>query len=224
MSRIWPLALIICLLCPSLWAACTVGQPAVTIEPLSGPANIDNSKSQREIQSLSGIGQAVHSYRIPLALGLTLTQVQTTTRIAASIESTGWSSKCARLVALNIGFGFTPHTIYIPSEFQPTTCAYNAIYSHENQHVNTDLNLLQSRLGAVREQIIAGLPSLGPVEGGDEAALQQVLKSRLERLLTNIQNDFTRERQQAQAAVDSPAEYARVGNSCGGIIQKVRFQ
>lgn len=222
MSRFWPLTLLLCLLCGPLWAACAVGQPTVTIEQLSGSSNIDNSKSQREIQSLSGLGQAVHSYRIPLALGLTLTQVQTTTRIAASIQTTGWSSKCATLVALNVGFGFTPHTIYIPHEFEPTTCAYNAIYSHEIQHVNTDISLLQSKIGDVRAQIIAQLTGIGPIEGSDETALQQELKRRLERLLTNIQNDFTRERQQVQAAVDSPAEYARVGNSCGGIIQKVR--
>lgn len=81
----------------------------------SWSANVDNSKSQRELQSLSGVGQSSHSARIPVALGLTLTQVMTTSRLTAEIASGGWMGpKCATLQSLNVGFGFSPHMIYIP--------------------------------------------------------------------------------------------------------------
>jgi hypothetical protein len=59
------------------------------------------------------------------------------------------------------------------------------------------------------------------VSGDDETAIQKTMKDQLERLLTQIQADFTRERQLAQARIDNPNEYARVGNSCGGIIKQL---
>lgn len=209
-------------LAPLFANGCIATTPVVTLEPLSGNADIDNSKNQSALQSLSGVGQNIHSARIPLALGLTLTQVMTTSRLTASIEKTGWTGpKCATLQALHVGFGFSPHMIYIPHEFAPNTCAYNAIYSHEIQHVNTDLTLLKSRLPAIKGQIMARLAGLAPLTGDDDADLQKTMKGQLERLLTDIQTDFTRERQSAQAQVDNPNEYARVGNSCGGIIQQM---
>ena len=221
-----PVTLLIALLLLSAPAAmargCLAATPIVTLEPLSGSANIDNSKSQRAIQSLSGVGQSSHAARIPMALGLTLTQVMATSRLTAKIEQTGWAGpKCATVQALTIGFGFAPHMIYIPNEFTPNTCAYNAIYSHEIQHVETDLNLLKSRLTTIKSKVIAGLAGLPPVSGDDETAIQKTMKDQLERLLTQIQADFTRERQLAQARIDNPNEYARVGNSCGGIIKQL---
>lgn len=201
---------------------CTATSPTVSIEPLSGSADVDNSKYQKEIQALSGVGQASHAARIPLAMGLTLTQVMTTSSLTVSVEKTGWTGpKCAKLQAVHVAFGFAPHMIYIPREFAPNTCAYNAIYSHEVQHVNTDLNLLKSRLPALQSKLAAGIAALPPLTGDDDAALQKAMKDRLERLLTEAQTDFTRERQSAQALVDNPNEYARVGTSCGGIIKQM---
>lgn len=173
------------------------------------------------IQQLSGLGQIVHSNRIPLAMGLTLTQVKTTTQITAQIESSWDGQKCASLKELVIGFGFSPHTIYIPSEFAPMSCAYNAIYSHEIQHVQTDRALLTRQLPSVREQIIRQTAQIGVLNGTSEQDLQNQLRQKLEVILTNVQNTFTHERQREQALVDSPAEYARVGSSCNGMIQSV---
>ncbi len=207
---------------PVLANGCTATTPVVTLEPLSGHSDIDNSKSQRDIQALSGVAQVGYTARVPFALGLTLTQVMTTSRLTASIETAGWSrSKCATLQSIHVGFGFAPHMIYIPREFTPNSCAYNAIYAHEIQHVHTDINLLNSRLQAIRSKILAGLAVLPAIAGDNEATLQKTMKLQLERLLTQIQTDFTRERQIAQARVDNADEYARVGNSCGGIINKL---
>ncbi|MBP7253830.1 MAG: hypothetical protein KBA75_10155 [Alphaproteobacteria bacterium] len=216
-------ALFLLLVAPALAHGCAAATaPIVKLEPLSGSANVDNSKSQRELQSLSGVGQSSHSTRIPVALGLTLTQVMTTSRLTAEIASGGWTGpKCATLQSLNVGFGFSPHMIYIPYEFAPNTCAYNAIYSHEIQHVNTDQALLKSHLPAIKSKIMAGVAALPPITGNDDAAMQKTMKDQLERLLTDIQTDFTRVRQLEQAKVDNPNEYARVGNSCGGIIKQI---
>ena len=144
--------------------ACSAPAPILTLTPVSRPEILDNTHSQRDMQSLSGLGNAVHSYRVPLALGLTLTQVTTTTRLTVAINGGGWGrEKCAILQNLDIGFGFTPHTIYIPREFAPMTCAYNAIYSHEIKHVETD-----RRLEALVAQMkAAGLDCCKEVESAD---------------------------------------------------------
>lgn len=203
-------------------AACLATSPQVTVTPVSGTANIDNGKTQSAIQSLSGIDSSGHGARGPMALGLTLTQVMTSSRLTVAVTTPGWGgSKCASLQAVSIDFGFSPHTIYIPSEFAPNTCAYNAIYSHEIQHVNADLALLNRRIPGIRASIATALSGGTAVEGDDTLALQKIIKDRLETVLTRLQADFTRERQAAQALIDSPGEYARVGNSCGGIMQKV---
>jgi hypothetical protein len=195
--------------------------PTVTITPFQDSETIDNQKSQPMIQQLSGLGQIVHSNRIPLAMGLTLTQVKTTTQITAQMESSWDGQKCASLKELVIGFGFSPHTIYIPSEFAPMSCAYNAIYSHEIRHVQTDRSLLSRQLPNVRKEIINQSSHIGVLHGSSEQDLQQQLRQKLEVILTSIQTTFTHERQREQALVDSPAEYARVGNSCNGMIQTI---
>ncbi len=203
-------------------AACLATSPQVTVTPVSGTANIDNGKSQSAIQSLSGIEGSSHGARVPMALGLTLTQVMTSSRLTVAVTTAGWGGrKCASLQAVSIDFGFSPHTIYIPREFAPNSCAYNAIYSHEIQHVNTDLALLNRRIAAIRASITTALSGGVAIEGDDTLLLQKTIKDRLEASLTRLQADFTRERQTAQALIDSPSEYARVGNSCGGIMQKV---
>jgi ElaB/YqjD/DUF883 family membrane-anchored ribosome-binding protein len=194
---------------------CAAVQARVTIIPLWGVETLDNSKSQQEVQALSGLQQA-HAIRGVVALGLTITDIVMNTRLRTEVLSLGGQPVCANLSELRLEFGFTPHIIYIPAQFKPMTCAYNAIYAHEARHVAVDRELLQRELPQLQARLNQELPALAKIYGDDAAAMRQTLSQRLDHMLKTLQADFIRRRQAAQAIIDSPAEYARVGASCDG--------
>lgn len=203
-------------------ASCAAQDVAVTITPLLGGSRVNNQHRQGSMQELSGIGDGVHHAATPLALGLTLTRVVTTSRISAYLQNDYFGKgTCGALTALDVEFGFEPHTIYIPAEFAPQSCAYNAIYAHEAKHVSMDGTVLQQHLPLLRKRIHQAVAAIPPVQGQDAATVQAELKAQVERVIEAEMRTFSKAREKAQAQVDSVEEYAMVSQSCGGIIRQI---
>lgn len=203
-------------------ASCARQNVTVTITPLISGSSINNQHRQASMQELSGIGDGVHHGGTPLALGLTLTRVINTTRINAWLQNDFFSGEaCGAVSAVEVSFGFEPHTIYIPAEFTPQSCAYNAIYAHEARHVAMDEAVLQDQLPLLEARIKQAVSAIPPAQGRDAAAVQATLKAQIEQIMEAEMRAFSMVRERAQARVDSPAEYAMVSQSCGGIIRQI---
>ncbi len=203
-------------------ATCAPQAVTVTVTPLIGGSSINNEHQQASMQQLSGIGDGMLHGTVPLALGLTLTRVINTTRISAYLQNDFiGNGACGSLAALDVEFGFEPHTIYIPAEFAPQSCAYNAIYAHEARHVATDRAVLEDHLPILQAHIKQAVATIAPVYGVDSAAVQATLKAQIEQIMEAEMQSFSRGRERAQARVDSAEEYAMVSQSCGGIIRQI---
>lgn len=207
---------------PAAAASCAPQHVAVTVNPLLGGSSINNQHRQSSMQQLSGIGDGVHHGAAPLALGLTLTRVINNTRISAYLQSDFFGNgTCGALAALEVGFGFEPHTIYIPAEFAPQSCAYNAIYAHEAKHVAVDKAVLAEYLPVLQQRIEQAATAIPPVQGRDAATVQAELKAQIEQIMEKEMRAFSGARERAQAQVDSVEEYAMVSQSCGGIMRQI---
>lgn len=201
---------------------CPTAAPTIIIQPLFGGVEINHAYNQQGLQGLAGLGASGHASRMPVALGLTLTQVMAETQIGTELHKNWQGEACASLTKLEVRFGFNTHTVYIPREFPAGSCAYNAIYGHEMKHVQVDRMLVSGELANLRQKITARMRGIKPARGGAADALTEALKRQVESAMTDIQKDFTRLRQQKQAAVDTPDEYRRVGQSCGGVMRAVQ--
>ena len=172
-----------------------------------------------------------HSYKALNHLGaalarpgnqvLGLTRGNSVAHFASSIPSyvdrTGRWECASPQLALTLGF--SQMTVYVAKEFPEGSCAYKEIYQHELRHVKA----YQTHLASIEQDVTVtlnrrfatGSPWRGPV-GQARAQLQRELN---ERWLPYIKREMARA-DEVQALIDTPEEYARVADACGGEIRK----
>jgi len=188
--------------------------PAVTLKRIEAPVTLNLTYSYGSLtnigRELAGSGNKV--------LGLTRGNavVRFETQIPSYIQQNS-RFECAS-PQLTIFYGFKPMTVYVAREFPPGTCAHKEIYEHEQRHVKT----YEEHLAAIEKDIAAtlnrrfatGAPWRGPV-GSTASRLQDELDARW---LPYITREIERVKI-AQALIDTPEEYARITESCGGEIK-----
>jgi len=189
--------------------------PAVTLKRLVAPVNLNLTYSYG---SLTNIGRELATPGQQV-LGLTRGNaiVRFETKIPSYVDRSG-RFECAS-PQLTVYYGFKPMTVYVAREFPPGTCAHKEIYEHEQRHVKTyedHLAAIEKDVAATLNQRFAtGAPWRGPV--GQAAGL---LAAELDsRWLPYITREIERVKS-AQTQIDTPEEYARITESCGGEISK----
>lgn len=188
--------------------------PAVTLKRIEAPVTLNLSYSYG---SLTNIGRQIAAPGNKI-LGLTRGNavVRFATQIPSYIERSG-RFECAS-PQITVLYGFKPMTLYVAREFPPGSCAHKEIYEHEQRHVKTyedHLASIEKDIAATLSQRFAtGKPWRGPV-GQTASRLQQELD---ERWLPYITREIERVKT-AQAQIDTPEEYARISESCGGEIK-----
>ncbi len=210
-------------------AACpTDGTPVeVHLTMKQAPAQQDRQLGIRELQALSQskdntLGETLDREHVPL--GITQTKATFTSNIRVKTITFPDKTVCASLASLDAIFQFADVKIHIANELPQGSCIENEVIGHENKHVAADnllIHVWQQRLLNDLKHI-ANSVGVQRVESPEAAAdeldkyIQPYLKKRIESLMED--------RKQAQANVDTPAEYARVSASCdsiaGSIVQK----
>lgn len=190
-------------------------KPSVTVKLIEDSLTFN---TQYSYKSLNNIGAALAR---PGQQVLGLTRGNAIVRFSAStatyLDRAGrWECASPQLV---LSVGYSPMTVYVAREFPEGSCAYKEIYEHELRHVKT----YQSHLKAI-EKVLAetlnqrfatGAPWRGPV-GQTVARIQRELD---ERWIPYVKRELGRVDAE-QALIDTPEEYARVAESCGGEIKK----
>lgn len=120
-------------------------------------------------------------------------------------------------IALTVGF--SPLTVYVACEFPTGGCAGKEIYEHGMRHLKTcrrQMASIEKALGeTLKERFATGAPWRGPL-GQTAGKLQREPD---ERWPPCVQRELKRV-DTSQARIDTPAEYERVANACGGAIKK----
>ena len=190
-------------------------KPSVTVKRLDQPVTLNTTYSYK---SLTNIGASIAR---PNQQVLGLTRGNAVVSFASStptfVDSTRrW--ECAS-PQITLTYGFSPMTVYVAREFPQGGCAYKEIHEHEMRHVKTYQTHMASIEKTLRETLnerfATGSPWRGPL-GQTAGRLQRELD---ERWLPYIQRELKRV-EADQALIDTPEEYERVTNACGGEIRK----
>lgn len=190
--------------------------PSITVKRLDEPVTLNLTYGYR---SLTNIGASIASpgrQILGLTRGMAIVSFETSTRLLVD-RSGRW--ECAS-PQISVTYGFRPMTVYVAREFSRGSCAHEEIYQHELRHVETYQKHMQGIEPEIRraltERFTAGKPWRGPI-GQTQAQLQKELDHRwmpyIKLLLQRVEPQ--------QALIDTPEEYARVADSCGGEIRKV---
>ena len=106
-----------------------------------------------------------------------------------------------------------PLTVYIASEYAADPCRARVIREHEERHVQVFREFAResaARLQADLDRVVGQSPHYGMTL--EEA--QRTIDRRLGDALSSFMRDAERTLAERQASVDTPEEYARVGNAC----------
>lgn len=104
--------------------------------------------------------------------------------------------------------------VYLASELQPGTCTYSAVRDHEEKHVRLDRQLRPALQDGMEGA--AGKVAAFSVRGANREAAEARLHTALRQAINGALSDFAARRDQLQIAIDTPQEYQRVLNVCGG--------
>lgn len=208
--------LLIAFSCPAWADECDrLPPPSVAVKRIGEPFA---TKTQYGYKLLHDLGESLARPGSQI-LGLTHGNVivQFETQSPSYLDPTGrWECLSPQLT---LTYGFKPMTVYVAKEFPAGSCAYKEIHAHELRHVKA----YQEHLAAIEKELTETLqrrftgsgPWRGPT-GEMQAKLQRELD---ERWIPYVNREIDRV-QSAQALIDTPEEYARVADSCGGEIRK----
>ena len=189
--------------------------PSVTVKRLDEPVTINTQYGYKTLNHL-GASLASPGHQI---LGLTRGNalVQLEIKAPAYIDRTGqWECASPQLV---LTYGFKPMTVYVAKEFPEGSCAYQEIHSHELRHVKAYQDHVASIEKELTETLTRRFATGGPWRGPAGQTQERLQQELNERWIPYVKREIERVKT-AQARIDSPEEYARIEDSCGGEIKK----
>jgi len=212
-----------CLLSSSAWAARTRFQVRCedsmrkTVSVITARENgysIDNTRSLRALTTMKGPAPA-NAY----VLGITRTESRMSVGMDGTILRDPLTKHECVAPKIEVNLYYIPIVIYIGSEFSPGTCAYKEILAHEMRHLNTYLDHLpkvETKVRAALEKRFGNKPLYAPT--GQAMVL---LKREVDTgWMPYIKSELTQV-EAAQAAIDTPREYARLSKICKGEVQSI---
>ncbi len=188
-----------------------------TISVLSAKQNgytINTQLSYKMLTAMKGVANN-NSY----VLGLTRTESRVQIGLAGPMLQDPVSGYECVAPQISVQLTYVPVKIYVGNEFPAGTCGYKEILAHEMRHMQAYMDNLPKVEKTVRAALakrFGGQPLYGPA-GTARSALAFEIDSGW---LPYIKAEMAKV-ELVQAAIDSPAEYARLSKVCDGEIQKV---
>ncbi|WP_440968035.1 hypothetical protein ACL58G_14100 [Massilia sp. GER05] len=175
---------------------------------------VDNTVSYRDLTRMKRPG-----VRNGYVLGLTRTE----SRVAIQVDGTlltapDGTAECV-MPRVAVTLYYQPIVVYVSREFEPDSCTYDEILAHEMRHLKSYLDYLPKVEERVRARLggrFAGKP-LYARTGESRTLLQREIDRNW---MPYIKAEMGRV-ERLQAAIDSPAEYARLSKVCQGEVQSL---
>jgi len=185
--------------------------PAITVELVSEPVAIDRGKSTADLSRMRGTG-AQHQAR-----GLYVATLHSQLEVGYVSASDGRRA-CVTVDRVTARVSLQRRVIHIAREFPAGSCESNAVMDHERRHQATDDNLLAREIAGLKASLgeATRTTHAGPIANGEIDRAQARIKQELSVAFRQATEAINSRREAAQAAVDNPAEYARVQALCPG--------
>jgi hypothetical protein len=194
---------------PAAPLACAATVPRVSVSRSLPPPAIDNTLTQPQLQRVAA------NHHAGRALGLYRATVNG--RFNAEIAMR-WdeSEACLWVSSLAIEVEAVDRRIWVIRERRPGTCHYDAVLAHERRHEEVDDAMVEAYAARLRSVLAQEAAALGLVRvaPGERDAAQQRLVDALKKAFQAEMRALQAERERRQNAIDTPAEYRRVGAAC----------
>lgn len=190
-------------------------KPSVTVKRIEVPITYNTEYSFRSLTNIAA--DLARPGRHVLGLTRGNATVSFASNTPSIVDSRGrW--ECAS-PQITLSYGFNPMTVYVAREFPRGTCAFQEIHEHEMRHVDAYLRHINSIEKELTDTLTARFAGekiwRGPV-GQTGRLIQQEFNARW---VPYVQQQIKRV-DEAQAKIDTTAEYERVTNACQGEIKK----
>ncbi len=176
--------------------------------------SVDTHLSYRALTAMKGMARP-NTY----VLGLTKTESRVAIALDGPMLQDPVSGYECVAPQISVKLFYAPVVIYIGREFPPGSCAYDEVMAHEQRHLQAYMAHLPKVEVLVRAALakrFEARPLYAP-RGTAKAALAQEIDSGW---LPYIKAEMAKV-EVAQAAIDTPQEYARLGKVCNGEIQHI---
>jgi hypothetical protein len=149
-------------------------------------------------------------------IGLTQATVGHTSKLEFRGLQDGKGKRICVRPSVEVVLTLSPMTVYVASEFAGDNCRRTAIFGHEMRHVAVYKAYVAEIAGTIAadlDRTFGGQLFYFADDAAAQARLSDLLAEHLAPVLETSRNELA----WRQSAVDSPAEYDRVANACGGI-------
>lgn len=191
-----------------------ISQAAAVVSTQQKGYRIDNNLSYKALSTIKGAARA-NTY----LLGLTKTEVRIGLEVdGPMLTDPETDGECIAPV-ISVSLSYAPIVIYVASEFEPGTCSYDEILTHELRHMQLYLDHLPKAEAVVRDALTArfqGKPMYAP-RGSVKPALAREISAVWKPFIRDAMGKVETE----QAAIDSEEEYAHLSRMCGGEMRHV---
>jgi hypothetical protein len=224
------------LLCLAAGGACAAAKPAATAAPARTPFQIrceDTISKTISVLSTKTNGYTINNqlpYRALTArsgnmdnrtetLGLTVTRAQYAATLGGPILQDPVSGYECVAPRVEVKLNYSPVLIYVGNEFVPGSCGYKVILEHEQRHLKAYMDNLARVEKVVRDALnkrFEGKPLYAP-SGTAQSALEHEINGSW---FPFIRDEFDKGKVE-QDKIDTPAEYARLANTCNGEIREI---
>lgn len=189
----------------------TIGQSVTVLTASQNGYRVDTGLSYKTLSGMKNPGPGYAH-----VLGLTHTEFRVRIGLDGEILQDPASGYECIAPHIKVTLSYEPIVVYVGKEFAPGTCAYQAILTHEMRHLNAYMDHLPKVERLVRAALAKRFESrpLYAPAGQSSALLSQEIHTGW---MNYIKAQLGKV-DQLQAAIDSPQEYARLGNACKGEI------
>lgn len=197
-------------------ATCEAQLPATVIEVRT----IDAPLRHDHTQDIETLGRRKPSHdQGEHTLGLTEMQLETHIQVGSqSLRRKGEALACMR-PQIVVTLKLDPHRVWVASEFAPGSCAYRHIFAHEMRHVRVNQETLETTAQRLREGMRRSFGN--KVYFGRPDELQARLRQHVnEEWLPWVDSQMKHTLRQHRD-IDTPEEYERNRQVCGGAIARV---
>lgn len=184
--------------------------PTVTLELVDPAPRILAPLPARRLRAVAG---GTSNAAFPHQLGLTVSRVEWRGEVTARGGRQVDGLVCAVPAAVRLQLRHAEHSIRLAREIPPGSCLAAEVLSHERRHAEVNrrtLRVAADELRALARAWAAQAEARAPDIGAAAVALQDDLAARVEPALTRLRTA----RAAAHAAIDTPAEYRRLGRVC----------
>jgi hypothetical protein len=149
--------------------------------------------------------------------GLTIVKHQLYFKTGVAVARRLLRPPCAWIDHLTVDLTPTQVVIYVPREYEPSSCEAVEILRHESEHEEIHRRLLGEAARGVRAAIAKAdwLPTrANQIAVADRPDAEARFEKDVEKVVDPVYADFQAELAREQAAIDTPENYERVARLC----------